>query len=41
VVGSSEHGNESSGAINYLGISWIVEQLIASQKELYPIGSVG
>jgi hypothetical protein len=32
--GSCEHGDEPSGSLKMLGISWVAEQLAASQEEL-------
>jgi hypothetical protein len=34
VEGSYEHGDEPSGSLNLLGISWMAAQLAASQEGL-------
>jgi hypothetical protein len=34
VEGSSEHGDEPSGSLKLLGISWMAAQLAASQEVL-------
>jgi hypothetical protein len=34
VEGSCEHGDEPSGSLKFLGISWMAAQLAASQEGL-------